>query len=464
MTPLEIAIVGAGPVGCMLARLLLLQDKSRLRVTVFEAEASPNYRSQGGTLDLHPKEGIVALKAGLLFDEFVKNARYDGEAIRVTDKNLKTFVSSPPSTNEGDSRGAPEIDRFHLRRILTESLPADVIRWGWRLARVELDPKDEAEIGNSVRLPAHRLHFDGGRILTGYHLVVGADGAFSRVREALAPFSSKGKKYTEVGKPQYVGIAGFRFSISDAAKSAPDVYKLVNRGSVFSFSDGKGITGQQMGDGSIWVGAMGIKGEAWIKEQETKQQHDQRAQDRHHVGAWYKQALLSDYQDWHPELRAFIEKGDDSAGLLPLYSLPDGFRWNNKPGITAIGDAAHLMVPYAGQGVNIGLRDALELSRAICSALAADEGPGAEMLHQTLSCKIASFESDMFCRAHAAQAASNGMMKAMLFTPGAPRTSIHTWLGWLAKQKFSPWLYPFFLVAVYVYFAIWRLWDGTFRA
>ncbi|KAK7526707.1 uncharacterized protein IWZ02DRAFT_179996 [Phyllosticta citriasiana] len=464
MPPLEIAIVGCGPVGCMLARLLLLQEQSQIHVTVFEAETSLDFRAQGGTLDLHPKEGIAALEAGHLFDQFVKFARYDGEAIRITDKHLNNFISRPPSTNEGDSRGAPEIDRSDLRRILTESVPADVIRWGWRLLRVELDTPGTG---------THRLHFDRGRVLSGYHLIIGADGAWSRVREALAPFSSKEKNGTEVSKPQYVGLAGFRFSIPDAAKTAPGNYKLVNRGSVFSFSDGRGITGQQMGDGSIWVSALGIRSEGWIREQEIKQQQlngDQHAQDRHHVGAWYKEALLSDYRDWHPELRAFIERGDESASFLPLYSLPEGFSWRSKPGITAIGDAAHLMVPHAGQGVNIGLRDALELSQAILSALATHERQGAaeaaadKLLCETLSRKIAAFESDMFRRSHAAQAASNGMMEAMLFTPGAPRSSIHTYCGWMAKQNLSPRLYPFVLVAVYVYFAVWRLWDGAFGA
>lgn len=49
--PFKIAIIGAGPAGCALARLLQQSDH-QIDVTIFESEASPNFRSQGGTLDL----------------------------------------------------------------------------------------------------------------------------------------------------------------------------------------------------------------------------------------------------------------------------------------------------------------------------------------------------------------------------------------------------------------------------
>jgi len=133
MPPLKIAIIGAGPAGCMLARLLLTSPSSSgLNITVFEAETSLNFRSQGGTLDLHEGSGITALKKAGLYDEFLKNARFDGAALKILDKQGKAYLNISASTN-----GKPEIDRPMLRKLLFESLPADLVKWGKKLERVD---------------------------------------------------------------------------------------------------------------------------------------------------------------------------------------------------------------------------------------------------------------------------------------------------------------------------------------
>jgi len=74
----RIAIVGGGPAGCTLARLLQI-SKAPIKVTIFESDAGMESRTQGGTLDLHTNTGIAALKKAKLYDEFLKYARYDGE-------------------------------------------------------------------------------------------------------------------------------------------------------------------------------------------------------------------------------------------------------------------------------------------------------------------------------------------------------------------------------------------------
>ena len=85
---LRIAIIGLGPGGSMLARLLTWGPEAKqISVTVFEAEPSIDFRLQGGTLDLHPGTGLLAMKESGLWDAFRKHARYDAEAIRVCDKN-----------------------------------------------------------------------------------------------------------------------------------------------------------------------------------------------------------------------------------------------------------------------------------------------------------------------------------------------------------------------------------------
>lgn len=78
MNPLNVAIIGAGPAGCTLARLLQV-SKAPVTVTIFEREASLDVRTQGGTLDLHTDTGIAALKKAELYDEFLKFARFDAE-------------------------------------------------------------------------------------------------------------------------------------------------------------------------------------------------------------------------------------------------------------------------------------------------------------------------------------------------------------------------------------------------
>jgi len=78
MSSLNIAIVGAGPAGCTLARLLQ-RSNVPIKVTVFEREATLDARTQGGTLDLHTDTGIAALKKAGLYDDFLEFVRFDGE-------------------------------------------------------------------------------------------------------------------------------------------------------------------------------------------------------------------------------------------------------------------------------------------------------------------------------------------------------------------------------------------------
>ena len=96
---LKIAVIGAGPVGCTLARILHLSGVS---VTIYESDSSPNYRSQGGTLDLHPDTGLAALKEAKLFDHFLQKARLQGDFYSMTDRHGKPYIQF------GGSKGGPE--------------------------------------------------------------------------------------------------------------------------------------------------------------------------------------------------------------------------------------------------------------------------------------------------------------------------------------------------------------------
>ncbi|KAL9116891.1 MAG: hypothetical protein Q9187_006579 [Circinaria calcarea] len=406
----KIAIIGAGPAGCTLARLLIHSDIS---VTIFESESSLDFRTQGGTLDLHDNTGLAVLKKAGLYDEFLKYARFDGEALTIADKNFKKYISMKGTTSE-TSRGRPEIDREQLRRILVQSLPDDMIRWNHRLRKVNDDLS---------------LQFDHG-LEKGFDLIVGADGAWSKVR----PLVSK-------EQPYYSGIGGMWGFVSNVQERYPELYDLVNRGSVFAFSDSKSITAQQKGDGSLYVTAMSVRDGSWNQNRENNV-HDAKAE---------KAAITKEFRDWAPQLLKLIPAVDeDTMVSRSLYMLPVGNRWENRPGVTLIGDAAHLMTPYAGEGVNLAMVDAMKLAFAIIEA---EKAGGRDALTE----KVEAFEKDMFQRAVKVQTTTKCMMEDMYFTKGAPRTSIESYLIHALADENNAFVLFFLRVLVYGYFWFFKL-------
>ena len=85
--------------------------------------------------------------------------------------------------------------------------------------------------------------------------------------------------------------------------------------------------------------------------------------------------------------------------------------------MTLIGDAAHLMCPWAGEGVNLALWDALLLSQAIIKAWTDSKEDDASF-QTALDPLMEDFEKDMAARAgeKASETLTNGQM---LFGDGA---------------------------------------------
>src|SRR5580693_9289624 len=96
----HIAIVGGGPGGLMLARLLLLQG---IEPTVFERDRHAGDRSQGGSLDLHGDTGQRAMRLAGLEMEFNAAARPEDQGDRLYDQNGKLLFD-----RDGSDDNRPE--------------------------------------------------------------------------------------------------------------------------------------------------------------------------------------------------------------------------------------------------------------------------------------------------------------------------------------------------------------------
>jgi 2-polyprenyl-6-methoxyphenol hydroxylase-like FAD-dependent oxidoreductase len=168
-----IAIVGGGPCGLTFARLL---ETAGINYIVFERDISskPTPRYQGGTLDLHADTGQKALRRAGLFADFERLARRDAMTMTVQDSQ------GNHRTTFGGTRDAPEIDRLQLRQMLLDSIPAYRIRWGKTLCSAERGSKKQSGSASWVLL------FADGTIESGFSLVVGADGAWSKLRQLVS--------------------------------------------------------------------------------------------------------------------------------------------------------------------------------------------------------------------------------------------------------------------------------------
>ncbi len=222
--------------------------------------------------------------------------------------------------------------------------------------------------------------FSNGSPASGFHLVVGGDGSWSKVRSLLSD-----------AKPADSGLAYLETEIQDISKASPKIRNLVQRGSYYYMDPQNCLVVQRDGNRTIWIYAIVHKQEEWIKNPGI---------DLKDVAAAKQKFVEQDWEGWSEELKSIIANADTEFTPRGFYTLPVGHKWDHRPGVTLIGDAAHLMTPHGGMGANSALNDAYDLGEAIVilSRLYHWE-TGSEFLHYVaLSRAVKEYEDTMFPR------------------------------------------------------------------
>lgn len=361
-----VLIVGAGLGGLTLARVLRVHG---IEATVLDGDPSPTARVQGGMLDIHADSGQVALRAAGLYEEFRALVLPGGEALRVLDRR---GTVRREEADDG-SGGRPEVERGALRDLLLGSLPGGTVHWGAKVTGAR-------PLGGG----RHEVTLADGTTRT-TDLLIGADGAWSRVRPLLS-----------AARPAYCGVSFVEADLRDADTRHPGPGALIGSGFFFALGPGRGFLAHREPSGGLHVYAAVRAPEEWLD-----------GIDFTDTGA-AKAAVLAEFADWDPGLRALVADADGPLVPRRVHALPVGHRWDRVPGVTLLGDAAHLMSPFAGEGANLALLDGAEL------ALALAEHPG------DTEAALSAYEEGMFPRAEAS-AAESARSGEILFDADAPQ-------------------------------------------
>jgi len=383
-----IAIVGGGPGGLTLARLLQLKG---VDVKVYERDADQYARMVGSPLDLHETSGLAALRMAELLDEFKKNYRPGADRELIVNEQAEIFFDDhhiKPEENFGSEHFRPEIDRGPLRNMLLESLTPGTVIWNSHFISMERQGD------------GWMLHFKNAEPVYA-DLVIGSDGANSKVRPHLTSI-----------KAFYSGILMIEGNVINAAKATPHIFEMLRGGKLMAFGDRKNLLMGSKENGDITYYISFKADEQWVRENGLDYSNSAQMLE------WFRNT----YTAWSPLWHELLNNAATPFIPRPIYCMPLDQSWEAVGNATIIGDAAHVMPPFAGEGVNMAMLDALELAECLTSGK-----------HISLVNAISSYETGMCARA--SQAAKESLENGeRMHAPDALETMVGFFNGMHATQ------------------------------